>query len=210
VGDNGKPSQERECPDLSGRVVAHLCIDMQKMFAEETEWRTPWMDRVLPVIEEIAGRHAAETIFTRFIPPRTPDEAQGSWRAYFERWRNFTRERLDPELLKLLDPLGRLAPPAAVLDKPGYSPFHNTQLHQDLQARGVDTLVVTGAETDMCVAAAVLSAVERGYFVVLVKDALCSSSDDTHDALIKLYAQRFGQQIFLTTAEPLLAAWPER
>lgn len=210
MGKDGRPAQERECPDLSGRTVAHLCIDMQKMFAGDTDWRTPWMDRVLPVVEDIARRHAAETVFTRFIPPSSPEQAEGSWRAYFERWRDFTLDRIDPELLKLLDPLARLTPPATVLDKPGYSPFHGTRLHEQLRERGVDTLVITGAETDMCVAAAVLSAVERGYFVVLVKDALCSSSDDTHDALIKLYAQRFGQQIFLTTAEPLLSAWPER
>lgn len=32
----------------------HLCIDMQRIFAEPTPWHTPWMDRVLPVIEELA------------------------------------------------------------------------------------------------------------------------------------------------------------
>jgi hypothetical protein len=28
--------------------TAHICIDMQNVFAEETPWHTPWMARVLP------------------------------------------------------------------------------------------------------------------------------------------------------------------
>jgi nicotinamidase-related amidase len=55
------------------RQTAHPCIDMQKVFAEPTPWHTPWMARVLPAVEEIAGRHARHTVFTRFIPLARPD-----------------------------------------------------------------------------------------------------------------------------------------
>ena len=34
--------------------TAHICIDMQNVFAEETPWRTPWMPRVLPGVTRIA------------------------------------------------------------------------------------------------------------------------------------------------------------
>jgi nicotinamidase-related amidase len=37
--------------------TAHICIDMQNVFAEETPWHTPWMARVLPVVTRIAERH---------------------------------------------------------------------------------------------------------------------------------------------------------
>jgi nicotinamidase-related amidase len=56
------------------RQTAHLCIDMQKVFAEPTPCHTPWKARVLPAVEEIVGRHARHTVFTRFIPPARPDE----------------------------------------------------------------------------------------------------------------------------------------
>jgi nicotinamidase-related amidase len=52
---------------LSGHA-AHLCIDMQNVFAEPTPWHMPWMTRVLPAIQEIAGRHAEQTVLNRFIP----------------------------------------------------------------------------------------------------------------------------------------------
>ena len=33
-----------------GRSAAHLCIDMQQMFASDTAWNVPWMRRVLPAV----------------------------------------------------------------------------------------------------------------------------------------------------------------
>ena len=62
---------------ISGHTV-HLCIDMQNVFAETTPWHTPWMARVLPAIEEIAGRHPGQTVFTRFIPPAKPRLVSGT------------------------------------------------------------------------------------------------------------------------------------
>jgi nicotinamidase-related amidase len=56
-----------------------------------------------------------------------------------------------------------------------------------LDGSKVDTLVVTGGETDICVLATVLGAVDRGFRMVLVSDAICSSADQTHDALMELY-----------------------
>jgi nicotinamidase-related amidase len=60
----------------------------------------------------------------------------------------------------------------------------------------------------MCVLAAVLDAVDLGFRVVLPTDALCSSSDQSHDALLNLYRSRFGQQVETAEAETILACWP--
>ena len=38
-------------------------------------------------------------------------------------------------------------------------------------------------------------------------DAICSSSDTTHDALLTLYRERYGQQVETATAEEVLRAW---
>jgi nicotinamidase-related amidase len=183
--------------------TAHLCIDMQNLFAEDTPWHTPWIKRVLPAVIEIAERRAAETIFTRFIPARHPDELPGSWRRYYRRWSDLTLERIDRRLLELVPPLARLAPPAAVVDK-RYSPFTEPSLLRLLRDRAVRSLVITGAES---VLAAVLDAVDLGYRVVLAIDALCSSSDATHDALMTLYQERFSEQIETAETASILAAW---
>lgn len=188
-------------------TTTHLCVDMQNVFAEETPWRTPWMDRVRPVVERLARHRPERNVFTRFIPPERPEDATGAWRRYFERWRELTRAEADPRLFELVPELKALAPPGIVVDKPVYSPFHDGHLAAMLREQGVDTLVISGTETDVCVLAAVLGAVDLGFRVVLPKDALCSSTDATHDALMKLYEDRFGQQIEVAPAEVILSRW---
>lgn len=190
-----------------GGGAIHLCIDMQTMFAERTDWHVPWMERVLPMVERMARAHPDRTVFTRFVPPARPENVRGTWRRYYERWRHMTRDRIDPDLIDLVPPLKALVPPARVIDKQHYSPFAEPELHAFLVQRSVDTLVVTGAETDVCVLAAVLDAVDLGYRVILARDALCSVSDKTHDALLTLYQERFGQQIEAASADVILGLW---
>ena len=118
-----------------------------------------------------------------------------------------TTARIDPRLLELVSPLRELAAIGTVVDKRFFSPFHSTDLQRQLRKRGVDSLVITGAETDMCVLAAVLDAVDLGYRVVIPVDALCSSSDEMHDALLGLYRNRFSCQIETAETSLVLASW---
>jgi len=191
---------------LTERTV-HLCIDMQRIFSSEGPWATPWMERVLPVITEIAGRFPERTVFTRFITPAKPDDMPGMWQRYYQRWRETTRERIDPALLELMPQLARFSPPAAVIDKTRYSGFVEPQLRAHLMERRADGLIVTGAETDVCVLATVLGAVDLGYRVIVVTDAICSSSDEGHDALLRVYHGRYSEQIETADAETVLRRW---
>jgi nicotinamidase-related amidase len=118
-----------------------------------------------------------------------------------------TLEQIDRRLLELVPPLARLAPPAAIIGKRYYSPFTEPALLKLLRERGVESLVITGAETDVCVLAAVMDAVDLGYRFVLARDALCSSWDQTHDALMTLYRERFSEQIELAETATILDAW---
>jgi nicotinamidase-related amidase len=190
-----------------GACTAHLCIDMQTVFAERTDWHVPWMQRVLPTVQRIAETRVERTIFTRFVPPDDPGRMPGAWKRYYQRWHHMTGERIDPAMIELVPPLRALAPPAQVVDKSRYSPFTERNLPELLRQRRIQTLVITGGETDVCVLATVLDAVDRGYRVVLAADALCSSSDETHDSLLALYGNRFSQQIELAVSEEILADW---
>jgi nicotinamidase-related amidase len=182
---------------------------MQRIFSTEGPWPTPWMERVLPTVARLAERFPERTVFTRFITPETPEHAAGMWRRYYERWRHTTRRHLDPRLLELMPPLARLVPPARVFDKPVYSAFAGRRLHEHLQERGADTLIVTGSETDVCVLATVLGAVDLGYRVIIVTDGVCSSSDEGHDMLLKLYHDRYSQQIETADSETILSRWSD-
>ncbi len=192
------------------RHCRHLCVDMQRMFAEDTPWHIPWMHRVREPVAMLAGRHPAETIFTRFVPPRIAADASGSWRAYYEKWEMMTRARLGDDMVDILPELREMVPPATVFDKMVYSPWLDGRLHRHLRELNVSTLVITGGETDVCVLAAILGAVDLGYNIILVKGGICSTSDETHDASLALFAQRFSNQLRLADVEEVLAWWSAR
>jgi nicotinamidase-related amidase len=98
-------------------------------------------------------------------------------------------------------------PPAHLCDKAVYSAFGHPRLALWLRAQGADTLILSGAETDVCVLATVMSAIDLGFHIVLAADALCSTSDTTHDALLLLYRQRFSQQITTAATDEILKMW---
>jgi nicotinamidase-related amidase len=190
-----------------GAHAAHLCIDMQNLFTPGAPWATPWMERVMPFIVALVEHAPAHTIFTRFIPPKNKEAARGVWKAYYEKWECVTRERLEPHMINLVPALECHAPPAAVIDRQTYCAFGNGQLHAFLDLHRVDTLIISGGETDVCVLATVLAAVDHGYRVILAEDALCSSSDQSHDALMDLYTQRFDIQIEVASTLDILGCW---
>lgn len=186
----------------------HLCIDMQNLLVRsDSPWRADWAERVMPAILRLTEHAPAQAIFTRFIPPPSPEDMPGAWQRYYRHWKNLTQDEIDPALLSLIDPLPAFAPPALILDKPVYSAFSGQRLQQVLDQRGVDTLIVSGAETDVCVLATVLGAVDRGYRVILAIDAICSSNDRTHDALVAFYSTRLSQQVELADTETILNTW---
>lgn len=187
--------------------AVHICVDMQRLFVDDTPWRTPWAEHVIPSIARLRDRHADRTCFTRFLPPQVPEEARGAWVRYWEHWVELTGERVDPSLLQLVPALERYAPPARLFDKAVYSPWLDGHLQQGLAEARVDTLVITGGETDMCVLATILGAVDLGFRVIAVTDALCSSADGVHDAVLKLYRDRFELQIEAVELDEVLQGW---
>lgn len=183
----------------------HICVDMQRMFAEDTPWKVDWMERVSPEILEVVGRHPERTIFSRFIPPARAGDAPGMWRTYYEKWWMMTAEHLPAEMYGLLPELAAFTPPAVLFDKRTYSPWIDGQLNAFLRGHKVRTLVITGGETDVCVLATALGAIDLGYHAIILTDAVCSGTDETHDASLKLLESRFTAQMDAITTEAFLS-----
>ena len=121
-----------------------------------------------------------------------------------------TIDRLGPEMIGLVPGLARFVPPARLFDKHVYSPWTGSDLHHQLQSAGIGTVIITGGETDICVLATMLGAIDWGFRAILVTDALCSSADETHDAMMNIYLNRFGEQVETVTTQTLLDSWPGR
>ena len=190
-----------------GQKCWHICVDMQRMFAEPTDWQTPWMERVSPEVLRIVRAKSDRTIFTRFMPAQRVGEGEGTWRRYYERWSNMTVETLGLERVDLMADLKAFVPPGIVFDKSVYSPWVDPKFDELIRSKDADTLIVTGGETDVCVLGTVLGGVDRGYRMIVVTDALCSSSDEAHDSQISVYQGRYGQQVETLSTSSLLQEW---
>jgi nicotinamidase-related amidase len=66
---------------------------------------------------------------------------------------------------------------------------------------------VSGSEADVWVLSPVLDAVDIGSRVIVMHDAICSSSDEGHDMLMRLYHTRYNEQIETADAETILSRW---
>jgi len=188
-------------------TTRHLVIDMQRLFAEETEWHTPAIADILPNVLRLSRERLDRTLFARFMVPANPERANGRWQTYYRRWANLTVERLDPGMLDLVAPLAALARPATLVDKTTYSIFEAPGFDARLKAEGVDTLVFSGVETDVCVLASLFDAVDRGYRVVAVSDAMASSSPASHAAMLEHLFPRLPEQVDVVTTDAVLRAW---
>ena len=185
----------------------HVCVDMQTLFSDGYPWALPWFGRILPGLEALCAHRPAQTILTRFIPASRPGEGRGAWARYYQRWAAVTLAEIGAGAIDLAPALRRFVPPARVVDKHVYSPWLEGGLDALLRDSGGDTLIISGGETDICVMATVIGAIDRGYRVVLVADGVCSFSDETHDAMLKMFARRFSEQLEVCRIAEVLDAW---
>jgi nicotinamidase-related amidase len=187
--------------------AVHLCLDMQNLIGPSGPWAAQWAERILPAVLRMVEHAPARCIFTRFVPPADEKSMPGGWRDFYRAWPGMTARKVDPDAVELMAPLKLFTPPATVIDKTRFSAFSNSALEERLQALEAEAVIVSGAESDMCVLATVLAAVDLGYPVIVATDAICSSADPGHDAVLQLYHQRFSQQIHTMEVEEIRAAW---
>ncbi|WID99287.1 cysteine hydrolase [Bosea vestrisii] len=191
---------------LTLRAV-HICINMQRVFSDEGLWSTPWLPNVLPQCVALAKHRPDATIFTRFVTPPTPETAKRRLESILSPLaRDDTRASIlpcwssFPNLRASHLPLRSLTSPSIVRSRAASLVAH-------LRERDVETVILTGAETDVCVLSSALGAVDHGFHVIVAKDAVCSFSDTGHDALLSLFEQRFSQQITVLETAQILEEW---
>lgn len=84
------------------------------------------------------------------------------------------------------------APGEPVIDKPGKGAFYQTDLDLMLRNRGIDTLLVGGVTTEVCVHTTIREANDRGYRCVALGDACGSYFPDFHTVGLAMIAAQGG------------------
>jgi len=185
----------------------HIVIDMQRLFAEHPDWAVKDIGRIRKDVTWLAEHKPGRTLWTRFIPAQNAEAAKGSWRKYYEQWPGATLDGGGGAYVDLLPEHRTLAGKAQIFDKSTFSAFGNEKFGAALEVARVDTLILSGVETDVCIWATALDAIDAGYFVVLARDALTSGVVEAHAAILDAIAPHFAPQITIMNHAELEAAW---
>jgi nicotinamidase-related amidase len=78
-------------------------------------------------------------------------------------------------------------PTDMVLPKRRFSAFFKTELDQTLRTLGVDTIVVTGITTEVCVLMTAMDGLCHDFSVILLEDCCASRNRETHQGCLNLY-----------------------
>jgi nicotinamidase-related amidase len=189
------------------KSTLHLVIDMQRLFADETAWHTPAIRTILPNVVRLSRERLAETLFVKFIVPQRAEDAKGRWKNYYRRWSMVTGEALAPGMLDLVEPLALLAGADAQVEKETFSVFGTPGFAERLESLGIDTLVFSGVETDVCVHASVLDAIDLGFRVIVAADAVASGNETAHAMILAHLLPRFAEQLEIASTQAILEAW---
>jgi nicotinamidase-related amidase len=89
-----------------------------------------------------------------------------------------------------------------VIDKTTFGAFNGSSIDQTLRRMGIDTLVVTGVSTNLCVETTARDAADRGYGVILVDECTADYEERAQEAALVAFHFNFGRVV--RTADELI------
>ncbi|MFH1874396.1 MAG: isochorismatase family cysteine hydrolase [Pseudomonadota bacterium] len=158
-------------------LSALLVIDMQRYFLESGakaflgNEACQIIPNVLDLIEKFRGKNQP-VIFTRHAHQKDqPTRQMGKW------WNNKLPWEGDPEseLISELKP----RPEELLITKTHYSAFEKTELEKYLRKNNIDTVVICGVMTHLCVETTARQAFVLDFQPVIVKDG-CATQSAAH------------------------------
>ncbi len=190
--------------DIEASSTALVVVDMQNDFVRvgaplEVPDARATIRPIQATIEGFRQRHRP-IVFTRFIAgpketllwkwsPQLRAPVNCCKPAFKRRYGDAGREL---DCAAVIDELP-VQPGDYVVDKYWYGAFFRTNLHDILLSEHVDTVVVTGTVTQVCVEETARGAFHLGLKTVVLEDCVSSWDPTMHAATLKNFAQKFGR-----------------
>jgi ureidoacrylate peracid hydrolase len=201
-------SQSLESLDLSR--TAHLIVDLQNGFMEPgAPVEVPDARNIVGGVNRISRAmraHGGLNVFLRMI--LGPD-SEREWPVFYRNLppgqtargmsESFSPGHHHAALWPELD----VSPEDLIIEKRRFSAFipGASTLHETLQRRGVDTLIITGTLTNCCCESTARDAQQMNYRILFVSDGTAAQSEAEHNATLENMRRLFGD--VLTTEEVL-------
>ena len=156
-----------------------------------------------PRLVDAAHEHGVPVIFTRYV--YRPDYRDGGvliqeLMPALKDVRSLEGGTWDAELIDELEP----AAADFVIDKNRYSAFYGTGLEPILTSLRIDTVVVAGVTTNMCVETTARDAMQRDYRTFVVRDATGELDQQRHELALETLGFGFGRVV---SVDDVLRAW---
>lgn len=95
-----------------------------------------------------------------------------------------------------------------IVDKHCFDAFKNPALDRYLRAKGIETLIITGVATNVCVDSTLRDGFFHGYNIVLLEDCVASNSSAGHEGTIATVRNNIGRVVTSGEAIDLLQRAP--
>jgi ureidoacrylate peracid hydrolase len=82
--------------------------------------------------------------------------------------------------------------------------MHRVEIRREIGERGIDTLLIAGTKTNVCVECTARDAMMLDYKVALISDCTAALSDDEHRATLENVIQQFGDVLTANEAPSFL------
>jgi ureidoacrylate peracid hydrolase len=185
---------------LDSKRSAHIVVDLQNGFmapgavAEIAEAReiVPTVNRISEAVREAGG-------LVVYIQNTLDDEAIRTWSTYLDHFCSPSRRQ---RMIEAFTPGAEghalwsgldVRPEDLKVRKRRFGAFvaGSSDLHAILQARGVDTLIITGTASQVCCESTARDAMMLNYKVFFVEDGNATFTDEEHNATLSAMAYTF-------------------
>jgi ureidoacrylate peracid hydrolase len=173
--------------------TAHVIIDLQNGFMERgATVELPVAREIVPNVNRICKAVRSAGGINIFVRYRIDEEAQLTWSSWFFDFSSAQRRKAMIETFSkdchgfALWPELNVHAADLIVDKTRFGAFvpGSSNLHEILQARSIDTLIITGTATNVCCESTARDAMQMNYKVIFVADGNAALTDAEHNATL--------------------------
>jgi ureidoacrylate peracid hydrolase len=196
-----KRGRELVYEDIDPAKTALVVVDMQNAFMLEgvAHALCPMAKHIVPNINRLAEAVRATGGTVVWIKTTFTPDVLKSWSVYYEmvspesgakRIEALTADSKGHELWSALD----VRKDDLVVEKNRFSAFiqGSSNLGEDLRARGIDTVLITGTVTNVCCESTARDAMMLNFRTIMVTDGNAAVTDDDHNASLASFYLTFG------------------